>query len=126
MLFLQQNIRLGQCKITLSFSVIVKLWMQVKWDVAICFFFNGKPYYYTSLTRLYCANQYRKNNCLFTEIRRNPIQLYYLGCFTNQSCIYIKNVFFYWYEEVMMGGLVWEQGEGRRKCYQLNIICISK
>ena len=26
------------------------------------------------------------NTCLFTEIRRNPIQLYYLGCLTYQSC----------------------------------------
>ena len=52
------------------------------------------------------------NTCLFTEIRRNPIQLYYLGCLTYQSCIYIKNVFLYWrYDDVMMAGLVWGKKE---------------
>ena len=35
-----------------------------------------------------------ENNCFFTKIQRNPTQLYYLRCFTNQSCIHIQNVFF--------------------------------
>ena len=48
-----------------------------------------------AVNRIILCKPVPENTCLFTEIQRNPIQLYYLRCFTNQSCIYIKNDFFY-------------------------------